>query len=62
MRSCVVNVTSYTITLIGCVILGGLLVFILILNTIYDVKDWINKYDYMSMNFPSFMFHLELYM
>ena len=54
--------TSYTITFIGCITLAGLLLFILILNTVYDVKDWINKYDYMSMNHPSFMFHLELYM
>lgn len=42
--------------------MSGLLLFILILNTIYDVKDWISKYDYMSMNFPAFMLYIELYM
>ena len=60
-RSCISEPGSYVATTIGCVILSVVIGFIAVFNNIYLIKDWIDKYDHLSMNAPQFMFMLEIY-
>lgn len=61
-RSCRKDPGSYIATTIGCVTLSVTIVVIIILNSIYFIKDWINKYDHLSMNAPQFMTIFEIYL
>jgi len=34
----------------------------MLLNNIYKIKDWMNRYDYLSMNVTYFQFFFEVYL
>lgn len=48
-------------TAVGCVVLSVVIGVIVVYNNIYLVKDWIDKYNHLSMNAPQFMAMLEAY-
>lgn len=61
MRSCRADVAAYTVTTIACTILTIAILITIVLNHIYLVKDWLNKYDHMSFNRPQFMLMFDIY-
>lgn len=61
-RACRTDPAAYAATAIGCVVLATVLVLIMAFNHVYFIKDWINKYDNLSMNAPQYMIMFEVYL
>lgn len=61
MRSCRADRPAYAVTAAACILLTFVIVCMAILNHLYFVKDWLNKYDHLSMNRPAFMILFEIY-
>lgn len=61
MRSCKVDPARYTIVCIVCIAIAILILLTSFFNSVYKIKDWMNRYDYMSLNQPNFHLFLEVY-
>ena len=61
-RGCKSQVGAYAPLTIGCIAIMTMIFFTLVLNNIYKIKDWMNRYDYLSMNVTYFQFFFEVYL
>lgn len=60
-RNCYARLSQYVVTVIAGVVIYFFSVAIIMLNNVNKIKDWINRYDYMSLNDTDFFFILEVY-